>query len=404
MKMTDQIEEPPTRSYVLGDGINWRSPLNQAFLYVELPFWLMVPAGAIQVEWSGARFTVDVCPPWQEVFAGEVTDSRRTVIDYGPQGPDMRSALRRSMVEVPVPSLPRPCKTMLRLTTRAHSSAFESQGNGATASPEQEAYRASLCRAHIPVVNEVIQRYRLETYDFFAYEVSPWDVPVWYVKFKNNGFCVIVSPYKQYDRKPEYKVLGSSSSREFQYSTPVELSSVSTSGATPGEFDLLDAWSLIERGDYTGAVRRTVTAIEAVTEWALRIELEKQLSREEVDEKLANTEMDFPGRLRQLNKLRKPPIAKVLIDAFQRARKMRNDIVHRGRRISDDEHGDVERVVDTTRWLYNKIEAREDRASLRDKHVQKSMMRAVHSPQFPSVVDRRGITLKPLLSGTQFSG
>ena len=34
--------------------------------------------------------------------------------------------------------------------------------------------------------------------------------------------------------------------------------------STPGEFDLLDARSLIERGDYTGAARRTVTAIEAV--------------------------------------------------------------------------------------------------------------------------------------------
>ena len=40
-----------------------------------------------------------------------------------------------------------------------------------------------------------------------------------------------------------------------------------------GEFDLLDARSLMERGDYTGAVRRTTTAIEALIGAKLKEEL-----------------------------------------------------------------------------------------------------------------------------------
>jgi hypothetical protein len=39
--------------------------------------------------------------------------------------------------------------------------------------------------------------------------------------------------------------------------------------STPGEFELLDALNLIERGDYSGAVRRVTTAIEVVVEAVL---------------------------------------------------------------------------------------------------------------------------------------
>jgi len=71
-------------------------------------------------------------------------------------------------------------------------------------------YWATLCEAHLAVVNELIQRYRMATYDPFAYEVSARDVPIWNLKH-------------------------------------------ATLSSSPGEFDLLDARSLMERGDFTGA-------------------------------------------------------------------------------------------------------------------------------------------------------
>lgn len=48
--------------------------------------------------------------------------------------------------------------------------------------PQDMAYFAALCASPVPVVNEVILRNRLATYDFFPFEVSPWDVPVWFVQ------------------------------------------------------------------------------------------------------------------------------------------------------------------------------------------------------------------------------
>jgi hypothetical protein len=121
----------------------------------------------------------------------------------------------------------------------------------------------------VPVINELIQRYRLQTYDYFAYEVSAWDVPVWYVKYADIGYRAVLLPYKEWDAKPVTIEDGETPGdppkvRQFEWTSLDALAAASSGDATPGEFDLLDARSLMERGDYTGAVRRTVTAIEAV--------------------------------------------------------------------------------------------------------------------------------------------
>ena len=33
---------PPPESFAFGDGIDWNSELLETYLYVELPFWLMI--------------------------------------------------------------------------------------------------------------------------------------------------------------------------------------------------------------------------------------------------------------------------------------------------------------------------------------------------------------------------
>jgi hypothetical protein len=48
-------------------------------------------------------------------------------------------------------------------------------------------YLESLCEAHIPILNQLLRRYRLLTYDYFAYEVSAWDVPIWHVRGAPSG-------------------------------------------------------------------------------------------------------------------------------------------------------------------------------------------------------------------------
>lgn len=52
------------------------------------------------------------------------------------------------------------------------------------------------------MVNELIQRYRLISYDYFAHEVSAWDVPIWYIKHEGAGYRASLLRYKEWDRKP----------------------------------------------------------------------------------------------------------------------------------------------------------------------------------------------------------
>lgn len=156
----------------------------------------------------------------------------------------------------------------------------------------------------------------------------------------------------------------------------------------------------MERGDYTGAVRRTATAVEAVVAWALMNELVRRHGEAEATRRLQQSENDFPGRLRQWRKLARPNIGQQLFDELETTRQLRHDIVHRGRRIAHQERGKAQRAVDTGRWLYNKIEAMPDRTSLRDRDVLKSVGRVALAPRFPETVGVDGITLGPLLAPT----
>jgi hypothetical protein len=267
----------------------------------------MTSAGPVNIEWSEATFTVDVCSAWMEVFGGQVLDSRASVVHHGPWRPkgwEPPEHLAAEFARLQMGWLRRPCKTVLRLTTRAHSSAFRefSDTEPPRARAEQQAYWASLCEAHIPVVNELIQRYRLLTYDYFVYEVSAWDVPVWYLKHTDTGYRAVLLPYKEWDVKPV--ILEDAESpgdppraKQFKWTNLDALAVTSSEDATPGEFDLLDARSLMERGDYTGAVRRTVTAVEAVLRWALVSELEKIYPSTEAEREQQTRTTTFPADL-----------------------------------------------------------------------------------------------------------
>jgi hypothetical protein len=403
----EEQDELIAESFAFGDGIDWTSPLVETFLYVELPFWLMTPQGRVDIDWAGSTFTVSLCRPWMEVFAGTViTDSRQTVVHQGPwrepgewrPEPELADAFNDDQLHW----LQRHCKSVLRVRASAHTVAFrdiDEETEPPRAKAELEAYWASLCEAHLPVINELIQRYRLITYDYFAYEVSPWDVPVWYATQGGKHLVVRLLPYASWDRKPLIRDRDNpddpSRAQEFVFTTAGDLTNAASDDAMPGEFDLLDARSLMERGDYTGAVRRTVTSIEALLRGALLKELEKKYSPQEAEQRTSNTDNNFPGRLAQWRKLKKPEISQEEFDEFERTRQIRHEIVHRGRRLTAQERGRAQQAVDTGRWLYNKIEGKPERARLRDFGVLKSVGRSALALRFPYAVGPDGVTVLP---------
>jgi hypothetical protein len=109
---------PLPESFHFGDGIDWDSPIEETLLHVELPFWLMVAPGPVEVSWHDVTFAVEICPPWIEVFAGGVLDSRATAIHYGLERPEPWSPtepMLGRLNEAGMPWLERLCKTVVRL-------------------------------------------------------------------------------------------------------------------------------------------------------------------------------------------------------------------------------------------------------------------------------------------------
>ena len=100
-----------------------------------------------------------------------------------------------------------------------------------------------------------MQSYRLATYDYFAFEISPWDAPGWWIERGGNATSAILVPYRAWDVKPEiyegFQRLrlhywnAETVSANFRTDPPNQISTT----ATPGEFELLDALNLMERGD-----------------------------------------------------------------------------------------------------------------------------------------------------------
>ncbi len=360
-RMADAAEVPsedePYPGGVFGEGLAWNGPVEDVRLAVELPFWMMVNSSPLEISVGGWTAMVEIRGDHFEVHAGEYRDAK---LNYVYLGPDP-SQVDPTAIE-DAPAAVRKCKTVLRFPARSLTDAIAAIGDGYWRTQEALAYFAALCSAHIPVVNEVIVRYRLATYDYFPFELSPWDVPVWFAQAAGGHVMVPLLSYRSWDYKP--LVNGDPMSLV----TPEELATGRTS-PEPGEIELLDGLMLMERGDYSGAVRRVVTALEVAVESRLRAELESRHPPADVEQRLEASKNDFPGRLHQWSKLAGRDLPKALTDELDKTRAMRHAIVHRGRRLSHAERGTAQRAVDTTRWAYNHVEGRPDLVALREKKL-----------------------------------
>jgi hypothetical protein len=240
--------------------------------------------------------------------------------------------------------------------------------DGSNRSGVAQWYLRAVCEAHIAVVNKLIRSYRLTTYDYFPYEVSPWDIPAWFVDQEGNSTRVGLLPYADWDYKPRG---GTSEGQpdEYKLTEPPALQSAILAEASTAELELLDAINLMERGDYSGAVRRITTAIEAVLESVLGDELRQLYPDPEVANRLRASQNDFPGRLRQYLKLSGRTFPEAHSQDLEATRRIRHTIVHEGNRISYAERGRAQRSVDTGRWIFNWLENEPERAERREKRL-----------------------------------
>jgi len=327
-------------NFKIGDELNWNAPWINVFLSVELPFWLMVDDCTIPVDIAGHAFSVAIKESYCELYGAEIMDSRQTVCYRGPRKNAKDLPVEVHQVHKKHPGMPfmwRKCKTVLKIETRCNEDVWakaiaEDQGRFAV-----HQYLIELCRAHIPVVNKLIQAYRLLTYDYFAFEVSPWDVSRWFIERDGGAVSSILVPYRMWDYKPAIFNTPDSPAVPYQLIKGDDLCTGISTVGTPGEFDLMDALNLMERGDYSGAVRRISTAIEAVVAAVAFEQVDVAEGTQKAEKFLQDTQMDFIRRIKKYEKLSKREFPKYFQTELTATRKLRHRIVHQAYRITSSE-------------------------------------------------------------------
>lgn len=377
-------------SYWIGQELDWQASTVPVELRVELPYWLMVPDCVQDVEVNGHKFRVEIKDNYFELYAAAVVDSKSTCLYIGPLQrlrPDLQEAIKKSKA----PILRRKCKTVLRIHSDCNEDILVASKEKGQRKRAADRYLQSFCEAHLDVVNRLIQQYRLATYDYFVHELSPWDIPIWFVTSGAGSVRIILQEYATWDVKPLIVSKPSGGVKEqYKLVEPSELQNAFTLQPSAGEFELLDALNFMERGDYPDAVRRIYTAIEAQTEFVLQQELLKKHPLPDVEEKLKASENDFPGRLRQYQKLSHRKLNNALVKEFDMTRTLRGSIVHRGKQIPFSERGQAQRSVDTGRWIFDWLENQPTRFDLREKKIAKRSL-GRHSSLYGAEITPAGV-------------
>ena len=194
----------------------------------------------------------------------------------------------------------RKCKTVVKIATRCNADVWRKAIKAKGERPHSvSAYLSVLCKAHIPVLNRLIQGYRLATYDYFPFEVAPWDVPRWLIERGGNGVSAFLQPYRQWDMKPVIFRKPDDPPVVYQLIEGATLATELPKIASPGEFELLDALNFMERGDYSDALRRITTAIEVIVAHTVGKEIEARQGRASAEKFLKNTKLNFPERVKK---------------------------------------------------------------------------------------------------------
>ncbi len=364
---------PIPQEYWIGEELDWEAPSIPVDLYVELPFWIMVPDCLQDVEVHGHTFNVEIEDSYIEKYVGAVSDSRVNCVYIGPTKPKQTNPeLENFVKEGQVPVMDRKCKTVLRIHSACNKDVLTAAKQEDRRSRSARFYLVSFCAAHIEIINRLIQQYRLSTYDHFAYEVSPWDVPIWFIGWGEDALRVVLQDYRAWDEKPVmYNSITASRGERYKLIDAAELQSAMSIEPSAGEYELLDALNFMERGDYSGAVRRITTAIEVQLESVLREELLKIHPMAEVEKKLKALENNFPGRLHQYQKLSRRTLSATLGKELEATRAIRHSIVHSAYKIPFSQSQQTKKSIDTGRWIFNWLENQPTRTDVREKLIAK---------------------------------
>jgi len=222
---------------------------------VELPFRLMMPDGEIELTYEGITQVATIRSDFVEVFHGpSFLDSHANLAFVGP-----KASLRSVDLEAIVPNnmpLFREKRTTILFNARVISDALSAR---CLISPidivdrsqmrrfnRAGQYLEALAFGHIPFINRLITAYRSVSLDPYAFEVTEWDVPVWYAEDGTHLVRIGLMPY--WDSDEPFSVNSPDGKSPFISATLEDICSQLTETVAPGKLELIDALSSSYRG------------------------------------------------------------------------------------------------------------------------------------------------------------
>lgn len=351
----------------------WKGGFVTAELAVELPFWLMVPDGEITLTFNNTTVTASIHGRYLEVSDGPMSlASRANAVVIGSGDDIWRREYPRAILPSQMPVY-RPMKTVVTFQTSIIADCFEawltkgevSAGNSSGIRRVNRAmqYLSALATAHIPFLNKLITSYRSTSLDPYAFEVSEWDVPVWYATREETLVWIGLMPYWNNDTFPDLN--RGATTVPFVATTLAEVQAQAETDVAPGKLELLDAYSLMYRGRFGDAVRSAVTGIEVAVEAQLTELLkDKGFSDEQIAVRLEETRNSFFERIQEYEQLSQKRLPGPLIHSvpyingirlrseLDWVRNLRHKVVHEGIRVDIFERGTTLRAIETMSWLF----------------------------------------------------
>ena len=317
----------------------------------------------------------------------EIRYDYKTLLYLGPKEvfyKDISSPLAKKITQKEIPSLWQRCRTIIELQTR------DKDGRLTKSIKESEERNFNLRRfvfqILIPHINEFIEKYRMIAYDQMVYKISPWDIPMVFLKINNQpAYSANTYDYLSWNGIPLVGKYGEPDSLQpfFLISEPEKAwkDYKSFKNRFPYEMELLDAYNFKNRGDYESAIRRAVTAFEILLDKKIKDELIKKGKPEkEVEEEIDKTitwrggkELFYKATSKKLEDILTVDLLKII----EGARKLRHEVVHKGKKILPSERGKTRFFIDHIRFAINSLEENSEYALERDKLLLKSKIEFV---------------------------
>ena len=261
---------PPPESFTIGQDLDWNAPWVEVTLRLELPFWLMVDNTAASVSVGGHEFPVSLHgETLNELHVGHIVIRKRQLFITGQsEKQNLSTGIKALLRKRPkLNPLWRKCKTTVKITSRCNEDAGIS-GPAGNRFDHLSPFICNACAERIFRSSTSSYKATVWPHMIISFLKLPLGTcPIGMSSGMEIRHCAFLVPYREWDHKPVSLVAGPDGRRQFyRLIEPSQLYATMSEIPTPGELELLDAINLMERGNYSDAVRRITTAIEVIVE------------------------------------------------------------------------------------------------------------------------------------------